>query len=147
MARRAAKANHPRKLTFSEFSGLINCGRCGAKFRKKVNCSGTKYAKVVWACATYTYKGKHECAAKRIPEDILKEKCTEVLELAEYDPAVFTAKVAAITIPDDGVLVFAFKDGTEQTVTWENRSRRESWTDEMKQAAREQALRGGKQDG
>ncbi|MGI6169234.1 MAG: recombinase family protein [Christensenellales bacterium] len=142
MAQRAAKANHPRKLTFSEFSGLITCERCGAKFRKKVNGTGTKYAKVVWACATYTYRGKHECAAKRIPEDILKEKCAEVLGLVEYDPAEFTAKVTAITIPDDGVLVFTFKDGSEQALNWENRSRRESWSDEMKQAARERALGG-----
>lgn len=142
MAQRAAKANHPRKLTFSEFSGLITCERCGAKFRKKVNGTGTKYAKVVWACATYTYRGKHECAAKRIPEDILKEKCAEVLGLVEYDSAEFTAKVAAITIPDDGVLVFTFKDGSEQALNWENRSRRESWSDEMKQAARERALGG-----
>lgn len=142
MAQRAAKANHPRKLTFSEFSGLITCERCGAKFRKKINGTGTKYAKVVWACATYTYRGKHECAAKRIPEGILKEKCTEVLGLVEYDPAEFTAKVTAITIPDDGVLVFMFKDGSEQALNWENRSRRESWSDEMKQAARERALGG-----
>ena len=142
MAQRAAKANHPRKLTFSEFSGLITCERCGAKFRKKVNGTGTKYAKVVWACATYTYRGKHECAAKRIPEDILKEKCAEVLGLVEYDPAEFTTKVTAITIPDDGVMIFVFKDGSEQALNWENRSRRESWSDEMKQAARERALGG-----
>ena len=142
MARRAAKANHPRKLTFSEFSGLITCKKCGAKFRKKVSGVGTKYAKVVWACATYTYRGKHECAAKRIPEDILKEKCTEVLGLAEYDPNVLSGKITAIAVPDDGVLVFTFKDGTEQTATWENRSRRESWTDEMRQTARERALGG-----
>jgi len=147
MARRVAKTRHPKKLTFSEFSGVIRCGRCGAKFRKKVNGAGTKYAKTVWACATYTYHGKHECAAKRIPEDILKEKCAEALGLAEYDPEKFKAKVAAITVPDDGVLVFTFKDGSARTLTWENRSRRESWTDEMKQAARERALKGGKQDG
>ena len=142
IARRAAKTNHPRKLTFSDFSGLITCKRCGAKFRKKVNGVGTKYAKVVWACATYTYRGKHECVAKRIPEDLLKEKCAEVLGLAEYDPAAFTAKVAAITVPDDGVLVFIFKDGTERALTWENRSRSESWTDEMKKTARERAMGG-----
>lgn len=65
----------------------------------------------------------------------------------EYDPAVFTAKVAAIKIPDDGVLIFTFKDGTEQTHNWENRSRRESWTDETKQAAREFALKGGGKNG
>lgn len=139
---RRAEANRPRNRTFSEFSGMITCGRCGAKFRKKVNGAGTKYAKVVWACATYTYRGKHECAAKRIPEDILKEKCAEVLGLAEYDPAVFKANVTAITVPDDGVLVFTFKDGSERTLAWENRSRRESWTDEMKQTARERATGG-----
>jgi len=142
MARRAAEANHPRKLTFSEFSRVITCGRCGAKFRKKMNGVGTKYAKASWACATYTYRGKHECAAKRIPEDILKEKCAEVLGLAEHDPAVFTAKVTAITVPDDGVIIFAFKDGSERTVTWKNRSRRESWTDEMKKTTRERAMGG-----
>ena len=142
IAHRAAKANHPRKLTFSEFSGLITCKKCGAKFRKKVNGIGTKYAKVVWACATYTYRGKRECVAKRIPEDILKEKCAEVLGLAEYDPTLFTAKVAAITVPDDGIMVFTFNDGSERIVNWENRSRRESWTDEMKQSAREKTLKG-----
>jgi len=83
----------------------------------------------------------------RIREDILKEKCAEALGLAEYDSSVFTAKVAAIAIPDEGILVFAFKDGSEQTLRWENRSRRESWTDEMKQAAREFALKGGSKNG
>ena len=139
MARRAEKAKRLRKLTFSEFSGLITCGRCGAKFRMKANAIGTKYAKAWWACATYIHRGKRECAAKRIPEAILEEKCAQALGLAEYNPAVFTEKVAAITIPADGILVFKFKDGTEKTVNWEHRSRRESWTDEMKQAARAKA--------
>lgn len=147
MARRAAKANHPQKRTFSEFSGIISCGRCGAKFRKKINGSGTKYSRVTWACATYTYRGKHECAAKQIPEDILKKKCAEALGLAEYDEAVFRVKVTAITVPDDGVLVFEFNERTQMTVTWEHRSRRESWTDEMKAAAREDALRGDGRNG
>jgi hypothetical protein len=146
MAKRAAKANHPRTRTFSEFSGVIRCGRCGANFRKKVNAIGTKYAKVTWACATYTYRGKHECAAKRIPEDILKEKCAEVLGIAEYDAEAFKARVASITIPEDGLLVFEFNDRTQMTVIWENRSRRDSWTDEMKQAARERTM-GGAENG
>lgn len=147
MARRAAQSHHPKTMSFSEFSSVIHCSRCGANFCKKVNAIGTKYAKVTWACRTFTYRGKHECAAKRIPEDILKEKCAEALGLAEHDPEKFTAKVAAITVPDDGVLVFTFMDGTEHTLTWENRSRRESWTDEMKQAAREQASKGDGQNG
>ena len=142
MARRAEKAKRLRKLTFSEFTGLITCGRCEAKFRMKANAIGTKYAKAWWACATYIHRGKRECAAKRIPEAILEEKCAQALGLAEYNPAVFTEKVAAITIPADGILAFKFKDGTERTVNWEHRSRRESWTDEMKQAARAKASEG-----
>ena len=142
MARRAEKAKLLRKLTSSEFSGLITCDRCGAKFRMKENAIGTKYAKAWWACATYIHRGKRKCAAKRIPEGMLKEKSAHALGLAEYDPAVFTAKVSAITIPADGILVFKFKDGTEKTVNWEHRSRRESWTDEMKQAARAKASEG-----
>ncbi|AQU05417.1 hypothetical protein B1778_01385 [Dehalococcoides mccartyi] len=142
MARRAAKANHPRKSTFSEFSGLITCGQCGAKFRKKINGIGTKYAKATWACATFTYRGKDQCGAKRIPEDILKAKCAEALGFHEYDAEKLKAKVAAIAVPDDGVFVFTFKDGTGRTLTWENPSRRNSWTDEMKAAARKKAKEG-----
>ena len=147
ITRRAEKAKRLRKLTFSEFWGLITCGRCGAKFRMKMSAIGTKYAKAWWACATYIHRGKRECAAKRIPETILKEKCTEALGLEEYDPALLTVKGAAITIPADGILVFKFKDGTQKTVNWEHRSRRECWTDEMRQAAREKALKGGCNNG
>ena len=147
MARRAAKAKPLREPTFSEFTGRITCDRCGARFCKRITAIGTKYAKARWACSTFTYRGKLECAAKRIPEDILKEKCAEALGLAEFDPAVFTAKVSAITIPADGVLVFKFNDGTERTIHWEHRSRRESWTDEMKQAAREKASKGCEKNG
>jgi hypothetical protein len=101
---------------------------------------------VTWACRTYTYRGKHECNAKRIPEDILKAKCAEALGLAEYDPEQFKSTVAAITVPDDGVLVFEFHDRTQMTAMWENPSQRESWTDEMKAEARERA-KGGHANG
>ncbi len=142
LARRAAKAKPSQKQGFSEFTGIIRCGRCGANFHRKVNAAGTKYAKTTWACATYTNRGKHECPAKRIPEDILKAKCAEALGLAEHDPAKFKARVAEIIVPDDGVLVFAFWDGTEQTLAWANPSRRESWTAEMRSAAREKFMKG-----
>lgn len=137
MARRAAKINHPGTRTFSEFSGVIHCQRCGANFRRKINGSGTKYAKVTWACATFTYRGKDFCGAKRIPENILKEKCAEVLGLAEYDDKVFSREIQSINVPEDGILEFEYQDGHSAMVTWENRSRRESWTDEMKAAASE----------
>jgi DNA invertase Pin-like site-specific DNA recombinase len=146
MARRSARipqAKHPQD---DELKGIIRCGRCGAMFQRKVHGS-PKYAKVVWACATYTHRGKSECAAKRISDDILKAKCAEALGISEYDAGKLAVGISGITIPDDGVLVFSLKDGTERTLAWENPSRRESWTEEMKQAARVKALKGGGRNG
>lgn len=133
MARRAAVMKPRKEKAVTEFSGLIRCGRCGAKFIRKINGSGTKYAKVTWACRTYTYRGKQECPAKRIPDDILRAKCAEALGIPQYKPEILTAKIEAITIPDDGILEFAFKDGIRRRVAWENPSRAESWSNEMKQ--------------
>lgn len=137
MARRSQKYKHPvTKPGGSEFTGIITCGRCGAHFRRKINAAGTKYAKPTWTCMTYSYRGKDQCPAKRIPEDILKQKCAEVMEISVYDSERFRETVSSITVPYDGILVFTFHDDSERTITWENRSRRESWTPAMRETAR-----------
>lgn len=142
MSRRSQKYNHPvTKPARSEFTGLITCKRCGAHFRRKINACGTKYAKPTWTCMTYSYRGKEQCPAKRIPEDILKQKCAEVMEISVYDSERFRETVSSITVPDDNILVFTFYDGSERTITWQNRSRRESWTPAMREAARAATLR------
>ena len=141
VARRAHASKPASKEPRSEFSGMIRCGRCGANFTRKINAIGTKYAKANWACATYTTHGKELCAAKRIPEDILRLKCAEALGSNTYDAADFTNMVTAITIPEDGLLVFTFKDGLQRTILWENHSRRDSWTAEMKSKAKDAAKR------
>jgi DNA invertase Pin-like site-specific DNA recombinase len=127
-----------------EFFGIIHCQHCGAHFRKKTYAYGTKYAKDSWTCSTFITYGKRHCQAKRIPEDILKEKCAKVLGLQKYDPVAFADAIKEITVPDNGKLVFTFKDGRRRQVLWENRSRREGWTDDMKAAAKERASRGGR---
>ncbi len=142
ITRRSRIYNHPTsKPEGSEFTGMITCRRCGAHFRRKINACGTKYAKPTWTCMTYSYRGKEYCPAKRIPEDILQQKCAEVMGLLAYNPERFKECISSILVPDDGVLVFTFHDGTERTVTWENRPRRESWTPEMREAARKQIQR------
>jgi site-specific DNA recombinase len=141
--RRSVKRERTSKNR-SEFYGIIRCQRCGANFRKKTYAIGTKYEKDSWTCGTFITKGKAHCKAKRIPEDILKQKCAEALEIPSYNPVVFSEKVKQITAPDDTTLVFIFRDGTEKTLRWENRSRSESWTDEMRTAAAKRAkARGG----
>lgn len=141
-ARRTDNVSSPHMNTLSEFSGLIHCRRCGANFIRKINNSSTKYAKTLWACTTFTNHGKAFCGAKRIPEDILIEKCAKALGLTQYDADAVRAKVCEINVPDDDILVFVLTDGSEITVQWQNRSRRESWTQEMKEAARLKAKRG-----
>ena len=45
-------------------------------------------------------------------------------------------KITAIRAEKDNALVFCFKDGSETVKRWQDRSRAESWTEEMKDAAR-----------
>lgn len=49
----------------------------------------------------------------------------------------YMENVAGITSDDGNRLLFHFTDGTVTERTWCNRSRSESWTDEMRQKARD----------
>ena len=140
LARRAKEhMPNPRTPVFSEFTGKIHCGLCGANFRRKIGNVGTKYANPIWSCSTYNSKGKAYCASRQIPEEILRQTASSVLSVSSYDPAVFSAKVKEICVPENGVLVFVLADSSQVTRVWEHKSRSESWTGEMKAAAREKA--------
>ena len=61
----------------------------------------------------------------------------EVLDADELNDAQMTRlKEIRVTGPND--LSFVFSDGREEKRTWKDRSRAESWTDEMKKAASRQ---------
>jgi len=60
-----------------------------------------------------------------------------VLGTGDYSPTAFDALVERIEVPEDNHLRFIFKDGTVVERKWADRSRRESWTPEMRQAAAE----------
>jgi len=124
------------------FSSKMVCGTCGANYRRKITNAGGKYEKPVWICPTFNSKGKDRCNAQQIPEDILQDTAARALELTAFDEAIFNKAVVAIRAPENGVLIFIMKDGAEVQVEWQNRSRRYSWTPEMKEQARADALRG-----
>ena len=110
------------------FSGMIKCGCCGKSYRRKTTVTG-----IVWICNTYNKKGKRFCpTAKQIPEEKLIAACCEVLNTASFDEEVFHSKVEQIIIPKPNNIRFLFSDGLERTVTWQDRSRSESWTPEMR---------------
>lgn len=117
------------------FSGMIRCENCGKSYKRRTN-----NGYISWQCATFLMEKKAACAAKQIPEDTLIKASTEALGLAAFDGAVFKARVAEIQVPESNKLVFVFHDNTSVEQIWEDRSRKKSWTEEMRQAARERRL-------
>jgi DNA invertase Pin-like site-specific DNA recombinase len=137
IARRAGVCKPPKQpVECYPFTGLIRCGTCGRRYQRKHAAAGSKYEKPVWICAAFNSLGKQFCSSQQIPEDILLAKTAEVLGVERVDAAALAAQVAEIQVPEHNLLVFAFHDGHDVSVSWQSPSRRESWTEEMKQTAR-----------
>ncbi len=113
------------------FSGLLRCEGCGKYYRRKITSAGA-----VWICPTFNSQGKAFCQAKQIPENILISVTEELLGGLDTLPG----KITVIRAEKDNTLVFCFQDGTEAVKQWQDRSRRQSWTPEMKEVARQKAL-------
>lgn len=113
------------------FAGLVQCGKCGALYRRKLGNAGSKYSKPVLICPTFDQRGKAECDSQQIPEDILLEKAEEFGGLAG---------ISEIRVPEHNLLTFVYNDGSVIDVPWQHRSRRESWTPEMREAVRQKML-------
>lgn len=141
MARRAERfPSTAQHVTEYPFTRLIRCGFCGRHFRRKITASGTKYSKPVWICSTFNTYGKDICSAQQIPEKILMEKTSEVLGTPDWDRETLLSYISEIRVPEHNLLMYVFHDGHTEEVAWQNPSRRESWSKEMKQSARERQL-------
>ena len=86
-------------------------------------------------------RGKKYCPAKQIHESVLENISADVLGAGSLNTDDFHNQIESIRIFGDHRLVFRFYDGHEEERFWQNPSRRESWTPEMKQQA---AMRAGK---
>ena len=117
------------------FSGRIVCGCCGAHYHRRTNLT-----RITWQCVTYLRRGKKYCAAKQIPEETLHCIACEVLGVHEITEENIQT-LPEIRVPSPNHIVFAFKDSREIERVWQDRSRAESWTDEMKEKARAQMKR------
>ena len=130
------------KPTTSPFSKKIQCGICGKSYRRKVTAT-----RVVWLCSTFDAYGKKKCASKQIPYDILRSLSAEVLGINEFDVDLFKNHIEKIIVPSANHLTFVFKDGHTEEEVWQHRSRSASWTDEMKEQARQKSLQRRKNNG
>ena len=136
MAEHAHKSNIQKQTTARyPFSGLIVCGNCGKHFIRK-----TTNGRISWQCVTFQLEGKDACPAKQIPEPTLQAACAEVLGIPTFEECIFKQRVEHIEVPGNNRLRFVFKDGSAIESTWADRSRSNSWTDEMKAEARKKSL-------
>lgn len=121
------------------FTGLIYCGECGHLFKHKV----TKYYES-WCCSQYDELGKAYCASKKIRDDVLRKACAEALGIDSFDETTFKENIRRIDAFNGNRLIFHFINGISKEVIWDNPSRRDSWTDEMKLKAKERSSKNGK---
>lgn len=126
-------------LNHYPFAGLIVCGKCGKTFQRRISTTEKRYSKPKWMCFTAKTYGKEYCDMKQIPEKILTEQTCKVLGLKSLKDVNLRDYLKKIIVPEANKITFVLLDGTEKTVEWENRSRRESWTPEMKEQARQYA--------
>lgn len=118
---RAEKYSHPHdKSVVYPFTSLIICDHCGKHYRRKVTHGGP-----VWICPTYNSLGPAACPSKAIPERVLED--------------IDTSNLSAVRTMDDNTLVLQWSDGSEVVKRWQDRSRSESWTPEMRSAASRRA--------
>ena len=61
----------------------------------------------------------------------------EVLGLSAFDEHIFASTVRQICVGENNSLSYHLRDGKVVETTWVDRSRGESWTPEMKEAARQ----------
>lgn len=122
-------------------SGKVICGLCGAHYNRRTRSSGKGTPKrIVWQCLTYAQKGKAVCASKQIPEETLLTLACEVLGVREITEENIGC-LSEIRIHASNRVAFIFADGHAEEKVWQDRSRAESWTDEMRKRASEQMKR------
>lgn len=127
MKRRAEKHTHLGvKRKEYPFSGKLICACCGKHYRRKITATGPK-----WICTTYNTHGKAACPSKAIPEQVLDAITDEVGGIG---------KITVLQVCNDNTLVLTLASGEQVVKRWQDRSRRESWTAEMKEKARQKNL-------
>jgi hypothetical protein len=138
---RRAKQYQPRRSVSEPFAftGLIHCGRCGKRYRRKM-VTNSKLPKPVWICPTFNTHGKSVCSSQQIPESILMAKTAQALGVATFDARLVAEHIKAIEVPTLNHLIFQLQDGRSVEVAWQNPSRRESWNEVMREVARQRQL-------
>ena len=124
-----------KKVSHDAFTGKLRCGICGTSCKRTMNRSVLNYS-----CRKYAAGGRKACPSKVVPLTELYRLSAEVLGLTEFDENIFSQKIERIDVYPDNRLIFIFNNGSTAERTWADRSRSNSWTPKMKEAARQRAM-------
>lgn len=130
------------KAAVYPFSMMIKCGICGKSYRRK-----HARGKILWTCSTFNTRGREFCNSKSVPETVLIDLTKEVLGVSEVTREAVTNGISYIEIFNGNKVVFHLTDGKAVTKTWKDISRRDCWTPEMREEARQKSLRQHEKDG
>lgn len=127
---RAKYVNASRKAPeLHTLASLVKCSICGQSYHHKT----TKYTEK-WICRTFNREGKKYCASKAVPDSEMNRLVKEVV-------GDDISKIKEIMVYPNNTLLFNLNDGSSVTKTWNDISRKDSWTDEMKEVARQRSLK------
>ena len=112
------------------FTNIVKCGCCGGTYRRR-KCNGKAY----YLCKNRIMKMGVECTAQQIPEPELIRMACEILGVNEIDEKALKTKVDYIDALPNQEVDFILKDGQTIRKQWAFKSRRESWTPEMRAQA------------
>ena len=130
MYERAVYANTSRTAQIPHpLASRVKCSICGKSYHHKT----TKYTKK-WQCQTFNREGKSHCVSKSVPASEMDRLVGEVV-------GEDLSRIREIIVYPNNTLVFNLNDGSSVEKKWNDISRRDSWTDEMKEAARQRALK------
>ena len=133
---RASKIKPHLPRHYYPFLGIVKCGICGSSYTRK-----RMRDKLVWTCSLSTTKGQNVCSAKLVPNNIIVEASNHVLSMEQYNDAYFNSNVGKIIVMPDRLLEFHMKDGAVINNQWKHTSRSRSWSPEMREKARQRAIK------
>lgn len=120
------------------YKGMVKCGHCGRAYLKKTTIQGRH---AIWRCSNYIMNGKGVCSNPGVIDDEIIRLAKMTLGLEEISKEVFLKEIKEIIVNENKTLTFRFYSGKEATYPFSDYSRKDSWTPEMKQKARERSLK------
>jgi hypothetical protein len=112
-----------QSLTFSCFTSKLNCSICGKTYRKRSNSNKSSTGKVCkytrWICGTKIAETAKACPSCNVPNKVLCELSSEVINREVLDEDLFNELIEKITV-GEYELLFHFKDGHTVKKTWKS---------------------------